>query len=116
MLALIKKNTVIIGIVLAAAAVLYYFYSSGGSSALLTSSAEQESPVSQEVLETLGNLRTIKLDNSIFSDPLFISLSDFGVNIPPAAAGRRNPFAPVGQTGSAPASASSTASSTPRAN
>lgn len=116
MLALIKKNIVIIGIVLAAAAVLYYFYSSGGSSALLTSSAEQESPVSQEVLETLGNLRSIKLDNSIFSDPLFISLSDFGVNIPPAAAGRRNPFAPVGQGNSAPASASSTASTTPRAN
>lgn len=99
MLALLKKNLIPIGVVVAAAAALYYFASSG-SSPLLTSSADVESPVSQEVLMTLGNLRTIKLDNSIFSDPLFKSLSDFGVSIPPAAAGRRNPFAPVGQGGS----------------
>jgi hypothetical protein len=101
MTALIKKYGVIIGVVVVAALVLWFFYSRGGSGALLTSSADQESPVSQEILATLGNLRTIKLDNSIFSDPLFQSLSDFGVAIPPAAAGRRNPFAPVGEDASA---------------
>lgn len=101
MLALLKKNMVVIGVIVAAIAVLYYFYSSSGGGATLTSSAEVESPVSMEILATLGNLRTIKLDNSIFNDPLFVSLSDFGVTIPPAAAGRRNPFAPVGQNGAA---------------
>lgn len=106
MLALLKKNLVVVGIIIAALGVLYYFYSSGDSGALLTNSAEQESPVSQEILAALGNLRTIKLDNSIFADPLFLSLSDFGVTIPPVAAGRRNPFAPVG-TGGAPAASSS---------
>lgn len=75
----------------------------------MTNSQETTSPVSQEILATLGNLRTIKLDNSIFSDPLFISLSDFGVNIPPAAAGRRNPFAPVGQNGPTPTQGTTTA-------
>jgi len=108
MLALIKKNMVIIGIVIAAAGVLYYFYSSDSGGALLTSSEGTDSPVSQEILATLGNLRTIRLDNSIFSDPLFMSLSDFGVTIPPAAAGRRNPFAPVGQNGPAAAPAATT--------
>ncbi len=107
MLALLKKNMVVIGVIVAAVAVLYYFYSSSGGGATLTSSAEVESPVSQEILATLGNLRTIKLDNSIFAEPLFLSLSDFGVTIPPAAAGRRNPFAPVGQ-GNAPARSATT--------
>lgn len=103
MLALIKKNIVLIGVVAVAAGLLYYFFfMSSGDTALLTSSEDSDSPVSQEILATLGNLRTIKLDNSIFSDPLFISLSDFGVSIPPAAAGRRNPFAPVGQNGPTP--------------
>jgi hypothetical protein len=101
MLALLKKNMVVVGIIIAALAVLYYFYSSSGGGATLTSSAQDESPVSQEILATLGNLRTIKLDNSLFQDTLFLSLSDFGVTIPPAAAGRRNPFAPVGQNGPA---------------
>ncbi len=112
MLALIKKNMVIIGIILAAAAVLYYFYSSDSGGAVLTSSEDTDSPVSQEILATLGNLRTIRLDNSIFSDPLFVSLSDFGVTIPPAAAGRRNPFAPVGQNGPAATQAATTTGTT----
>lgn len=101
MLALLKKNMVVIGVLVAAVAALFYFYSSGSGGATLTSSDEAGSPVSNEILATLGNLRTIKLDNSLFADPLFVSLSDFGVTIPPAAAGRRNPFAPVGQGGGA---------------
>ncbi len=111
MMALIKKNMVLIGVLVVVAGLLYYFFMSSGSGELLTSSQDSELPVSQEILATLGNLRTIKLDNSIFSDPLFISLSDFGVSIPPAAAGRRNPFAPVGQNGPTP---TQTASSTQR--
>ena len=31
------------------------------------------------------------------TDPVFASLTDFGVTIPPQNAGRRNPFAPVGK-------------------
>lgn len=108
MLALIKKNMVVIGVIVAALAALYYFYSSSGGGATLTSSADAQSPVSVEILATLGNLRTIKLDNSLFADPLFISLSDFGVTIPPAAAGRRNPFAPVGAGGGATQTTAST--------
>jgi hypothetical protein len=113
MLALLKKNMVVIGVIAAAVAALFYFYSSNsGGGATVTSSAQGESPVSQEILATLGNLRTIKLDNSLFQDPLFVSLSDFGVSIPPAAAGRRNPFAPVGQDGGAATKAKAPAATT----
>lgn len=115
MLALLKKNIVVIGVLVAAAAVLFYFFSSGGSSATVTSVTQEESPVSHEILATLGNLRTIKLDNSLFQDPLFLSLSDFGVSIPPAAAGRRNPFAPVGQDGGGAARTTVVSTTTPPA-
>ncbi len=108
MLAQLRKNIVVIGVIIAAVAALYYFYSSNDGAATLTSSADVQSPVSTEILATLGNLRTIKLDDSIFKDPLFTSLSDFGVTIPPAAAGRRNPFAPVGQSGGVAPAASTT--------
>ncbi len=88
----------------------YYVWSSSGSSALLTSSDAGTSPVSQELLATLSRLRTIKLDPAIFTDPSFASLTDFGVTIPPQAAGRRNPFAPIGSGAGAAAPATTTSS------
>jgi hypothetical protein len=54
-------------------------------------------------LVTLSNLRTIELDESIFQEPIFMSLSDFGVVIPPEAIGRRNPFAPISASAVSPA-------------
>jgi hypothetical protein len=90
----LKKNRMYIGIVLLLAAGfwVYMTYFTGSSGELLTSNTS--SPLSQDVLLTLSNLNTLKLDDSIFSDPVFTSLSDYSVAIPPEAAGRRNPFAP----------------------
>ncbi len=92
----INKNKVPIGGVLLVGAALwaYFTFFSGGSEELL-STTEATSPVSQELLVTLSNLRTIHLDESIFEDTVFVSLSDFGVTIPLQAIGRRNPFAPL---------------------
>ena len=75
----------------------YYVWSSQGSGPLLTDGSTSVSPQSQEILTTLGQLHTIKLDQTIFTNSVFVSLSDFGVSIPPQTAGRRNPFAPVGK-------------------
>ena len=74
----------------------YYLWTSAENSALLTTN-DGTSPLSQEILITLGQLHTIRLDPAIFTDPVFASLTDFGVTIPPQNAGRRNPFAPVGK-------------------
>lgn len=84
----------------------YYLWNSAGDSALLTT-AEGTSPLSQEILTTLGELHTIKLDAAVFKDPVFVSLNDFASTIPPQQAGRRNPFAPVGGS-SAPSSGPTT--------
>ncbi len=75
---------------------VYYVWTSAENGALLTTT-DGTSPLSQEILITLGQLHTIRLDPAVFTDPVFASLSDFGVTIPPQQAGRRNPFAPVGK-------------------
>ncbi len=69
-------------------------YFSGPASPTL-SSTDSSVVLSQNLLVTLQNLHTIKLDNSIFSNPAFQSLSDFGVAIPAENVGRRNPFEPA---------------------
>lgn len=95
----ILKNKKLMGAIAGVVVVAlgYYGYSSDSSAPLLTNSGEGTSPMSQEILTTLGQLHTIKLDPAVFTDPVFVSLTDFGVTIPPQQAGRRNPFAPVGQ-------------------
>lgn len=56
-----------------------------------------EGVLGRELLTTLARLKSTKLDTSIFSDPVFVSLRDFGVEIAPQPVGRRNPFAALDQ-------------------
>jgi hypothetical protein len=63
--------------------------------------------VDGDLLQALQQLRVIKLDTSIFGEPLFRSFLDFGTEIAPQPRGRQNPFAPVGSTSIAPASQTS---------
>lgn len=105
----ILKNKKILGGI-AAVAVLglgYYVWSSSSEGPLLSSAPGIASPISQEILATLGQLHTIKLDPAIFTNPAFVSLTDFGVTIPPQNAGRRNPFSPVGSVSTQPPPATS---------
>lgn len=97
MMRILKDTKSLIGIGLLVVLVFgYYFFFSGSSTTTQNlSSPVPSSPVSKELLVTLQNLHTITLDPGVFSDPVFISLSDFGNVIPPQATGRRNPFAPV---------------------
>ena len=100
------KNKYVLGgaVALVVMGLGYYIWSSQGASPTLTSSETGGiSAGSQELLATLGKLRGIKLDDKIFSDTAFVSLSDFGVTIPPEAAGRPNPFSPVGSSARSPA-------------
>jgi hypothetical protein len=93
-----NKIPILLGVVLLAALYVYMAYFSSPTSATLTAS-DSSTSVSQDLLLQLQNLHTIKLDNSIFSEPAFQSLTDFGVTIPPEAVGRRNPFLPLGSSG-----------------
>lgn len=107
----IKKNkAAIISILAVGLLVWVYMTYFQGSSATLTATAP-DTTVSSSLLVTLGSINTIKLDNRIFSDPVFVSLSNFGVTIPTPQPGRADPFAPPGQ-GTSPAATSSAATPT----
>ncbi|MDO8518519.1 MAG: hypothetical protein Q7S26_04500 [bacterium] len=85
-----------VGIVVLGLLYYFFFMSAAPQPTLSTStSATDDSPVTQSLLVMLSNLHTIKLDGSIFTDPTFISLTDFGVVIPLQSVGRNNPFAPL---------------------
>ena len=92
----LKDNkTYIILVLLAVVGIWFYMAYFSKPSSSPTLSEQTLSPLSQDILTTLASLNTIKLDNTIFTDPLFTSLTDYGVPISPQNAGRRNPFAPI---------------------
>ncbi|MDO8548322.1 MAG: hypothetical protein Q7R71_01465 [bacterium] len=97
MIDFLKRNKVALGggVALLLLIYVYFTYFSGGPSASLTAS-DSGVPLSTDILVTLQSIHSIKLDNAIFTDPVFVSLTDFGVTISPQNVGRRNPFAPLG--------------------
>ena len=57
----------------------------------------QNSLITQDFLAILLNVKSINLEDSIFSDPAFLSLRDSSIElIPDGTEGRPNPFAPIG--------------------
>ncbi len=110
----IKQHIVLFLIVVALiAGGVFYGMTGGGvqSDALLTTeTVDTGSPsadtADRDLVETLLTLRAISLSGTIFSDPAFKALQDFGTPIVPEPVGRQNPFAPLNN--SQPASAAST--------
>jgi len=101
-----NKLPIAAGIILLAGIYAYVTFFAGSSPATLTASGTNAT-LSQNLLVTLQNLHTIQLDDSIFTDPAFESLTDFGVVIPQQTPGRSNPFAPLVGSGAAVFSGSS---------
>ncbi|MFA6158779.1 MAG: hypothetical protein WC763_04140 [Candidatus Paceibacterota bacterium] len=64
--------------------------------------------VDSDLLKALGQLKAIRLDTTIFSDPVFRSFFDFSTQLVDQPKGRPNPFAPL----NAPASTQSSTTST----
>ncbi|MEX0917168.1 MAG: hypothetical protein WDZ90_01450 [Candidatus Paceibacterota bacterium] len=91
------KNYVLVG-ALAVALVFGYFYIFGGEEGPLLSSdtREEQTEVGQELLRLLLQIRSLELDDSIFSRPAFNQLQDFSQELVAEPVGRTNPFAPLG--------------------
>lgn len=83
----------------------------------------QESPVTVEssnmggpnvtaaqILSLLQELNAIQLNDSIFSDPMFLSLKDYHVDLAEEPKQRSNPFAPIGQDAAVPENIGTSAS------
>ncbi|MBU1727768.1 hypothetical protein KKA39_00405 [Patescibacteria group bacterium] len=103
------KNIILFLIIVAILILAYFFFfkkapdeaslvSTSGSSVLPANSAiDQNSEIGKDFLSILLNVKNIKLDDSIFSDPAFVSLRDSSIIlISDGNEGRPNPFAPIG--------------------
>lgn len=92
------QNIFVIAGVIILAFVLYSLFFTGGTPtpALTTENvAASQTAVEQELISLLLELRSIKLDESIFADTRFRGLEDFGQNVIEEPVGRTNPFAPL---------------------
>jgi len=102
------KNIIIIGVVAIALILGYFFFikkapdqaplvSSSGASAVVDINGSQTEQIGNDFISVLLNVKNIKLDDSIFLDPAFISLKDSSILLSPTGdEGRPNPFAPIG--------------------
>ncbi len=106
-----KIKNIIIFLVIIALGVGIYFYmknksspdvpalvSSGGTSAVADTGGDTATNQTKDFLTLLLSVKDIKLDDSIFKDPAFISLdgSHSIILTPDGTEGRPNPFAPIG--------------------
>ncbi len=95
------KNIIFLTIFLVASFYLYSYFFSKETETEISGSLSVTTPegvsrtVGGDLLVILSDLRTMKLDDSIFSDPLFRSLKNFRVELSSEPVGRDNPFAPI---------------------
>ncbi|MCX6755354.1 MAG: hypothetical protein NT068_02330 [Candidatus Nomurabacteria bacterium] len=107
----IKKIILFVGIALVVILVaIFFFKKSPTTTVSLTSSAKNSAPVTtsgtvakaspvvgQQFLTTLLNINNIKLDDSIFSDPSFATLTNSSIElVSEGNEGRLCPFLPIG--------------------
>jgi hypothetical protein len=57
--------------------------------------SEQAALESENILSMLNEIKRTKVDASLFSNPLFLSLRDFRIDLGSEPTGRTNPFAPI---------------------
>ncbi|OGG57433.1 hypothetical protein A2853_03660 [Candidatus Kaiserbacteria bacterium RIFCSPHIGHO2_01_FULL_55_17] len=91
-----KTYLFIAGGALIAIGVWWGFSAETPSDSLLTTERVEGGPADKALVDTLLQLRSVTLSGTIFSDPAFILLQDFGTQIIPEPIGRPNPFAPLG--------------------
>lgn len=76
----------------------YSFFLAPSDEPALTVTNTASSP-DADLVALLFELKNIRLDNALFTDPVFRALKDFGQDLVVEPVGRTNPFAPLnGQT------------------
>ena len=99
MLDFIRHNkilVVVLGLIVGAGAWYGLSGSSSPNTLLVTEPLSgSENAAEKDLVATLLQLRSVSLEGTIFGDPSFLSLQDFGSQIVPEPVGRPNPFAPL---------------------
>lgn len=92
------KKLIIVIIILVIGFFLYsnFFVSDSADNSLLTATGPAEVQVlGQDIIRNLNKIAALKLDASVFNDPVLLNLSDFSEEITPQDSGRRNPFSSI---------------------
>ncbi len=111
------KNLVIAGVILLALIAAGYFYTSreriDDSELLVGVPVSHNQVIDGNLLSTLSQLKRLRLDESIFSNQSFVSLTDQSKPLAPQTSGRINPFAPFDVVNTTFTSSPISSSSTP---
>ncbi|MCE9541619.1 hypothetical protein K8R03_03635 [Candidatus Kaiserbacteria bacterium] len=105
----------VIGVIIVVAGGIWYGLTQNSApEALVTqvstsSGSPTQDSADQELVATLLTLRAVTLSGTIFQDPAFTALRDFGTTIVSEPVGRQNPFAPLGASGSRTSTSSQSA-------
>jgi hypothetical protein len=91
----ILQHKITAGIVMAVILAVAWYVLTGTSQPPPILQPDSVDPADQDLVTTLMQLRAVTLDGTIFTDPVFMSLQDFGVEIQPEPVGRPNPFLPL---------------------
>lgn len=98
-----KQSTIIWFVAIVAVLYLgYLFFLAPSSEPVLTVTETAASP-DADLVALLFELKNIRLDNTVFTDPAFRALKDFGQDLVVESVGRNNPFAPLGGQDTRPA-------------
>ncbi len=96
------KTILVVVVILLLGGVAYFGFAKGGDTA--TSSIETiggetvslgTGEVGADITALLNEINQLKIDNSLFQDPVYLYLVDYSQEIPPLPVGRENPFAPI---------------------
>lgn len=95
---LLKNLLIALGLAILLFAGYVLFFRDDGSSAGIQvqgTFSEEAARETQNLLATSNELKLLDIDGRIFSDPLFVSLRDFRVDLGTEPSGRSNPFSPA---------------------
>ena len=97
MMKLFKNKIVLLVLagILLAGFIWYSFLRDKGTTLLKTEDITAPTAVDSDIVSVLLQLRAVSLSGTIFTDPSFLTLKDFGSQIIPEPVGRVNPFAPL---------------------
>lgn len=91
------KNPILLIALIGAAAFAYFtFFAESEPESLSRTQVSEQVGSGSELLQLLLEVRSIQLDDSIFSDPAFQELDSTVQELSPQPTGRTNPFAPLG--------------------
>jgi hypothetical protein len=94
-----NKSTAILLIILVLGGFIYFYVTgdnaSTSSSLLGSGSTVASDNAAAEVLALLKQIQSLEIDAKIFEMPVYKTLQDYSVEVPPQNVGRPNPFAPI---------------------